>query len=378
MLFDVYRNSRVGFVTPLRDGMNLVAKEYVAAQNPNDPGVLILSRFAGAAEQMKEALIVNPYDVEEMADTIKMALEMGLTERQERHPALLEGVRRHDTFALVPHVPRCARGRWAAQCAAPFRLRRPRRRARLCRRSSLPAFRRARHALGAAHLQDTRGFYTDDKGVSTPRHRKEGDGVLQHGHRIELRSPAVDILGMLRADGRCSSMSTVRCSTLRRHRSSCGAGGLAELLVRISKGLGGAMAVLTGRQLAEIDTLLAPAQLIGAGVHGSEMRTTPAEPSRASQTRCPTSLVRRSRARARAARHHRRAQGAGPCRALPAGAAPPGHRRSKTARAAGRVRRQPRALSGPQAVRDHPGRPLQGHGTRNVRGCRTSPAAGRS
>lgn len=99
MLVDVYRNSRVGVVTPLRDGMNLVAKEYVAAQDPDDPGVLLLSRFAGAAEQMKEALIVNPYDVEEMADNIKVALEMGLTERQERYRALLAGVRRHDTFA---------------------------------------------------------------------------------------------------------------------------------------------------------------------------------------------------------------------------------------------------------------------------------------
>ena len=98
MLVDVYRNSRVGFVTPLRDGMNLVAKEYVAAQDPDDPGVLLLSRFAGAAEQMKEALIVNPYDVEEMADGIKVALEMGLTERQERHQALLAGIRHHDTF----------------------------------------------------------------------------------------------------------------------------------------------------------------------------------------------------------------------------------------------------------------------------------------
>jgi trehalose 6-phosphate synthase len=98
MLFDVYRHSRIGFVTPLRDGMNLVAKEYVAAQDPNDPGVLILSRFAGAAEQMKRALIVNPYDVEEMADTIKIALEMGLQERQERHAELLKGIREHNTF----------------------------------------------------------------------------------------------------------------------------------------------------------------------------------------------------------------------------------------------------------------------------------------
>lgn len=99
MLVDIYRNSRIGFVTPLRDGMNLVAKEYVAAQDPEDPGVLILSRFAGAAEQLREALIVNPYDVEEMADAVKAALEMGLTERRERHEALLTNIRRHDTFA---------------------------------------------------------------------------------------------------------------------------------------------------------------------------------------------------------------------------------------------------------------------------------------
>jgi trehalose 6-phosphate synthase len=98
MLVDVYRNSRIGLVTPLRDGMNLVAKEYVAAQDPEDPGVLILSRFAGAAEQLKEALIVNPYDIEEMANAIKAALDMGLTERRDRHQALLAGIRRHDTY----------------------------------------------------------------------------------------------------------------------------------------------------------------------------------------------------------------------------------------------------------------------------------------
>jgi len=99
MLVDVFGDSRIGVVTPLRDGMNLVAKEYVAAQDPDDPGVLMLSRFAGAAAQMKEALIVNPYDVEEMADTIKIALEMDVEERRERHRALLDGIRTHDTFA---------------------------------------------------------------------------------------------------------------------------------------------------------------------------------------------------------------------------------------------------------------------------------------
>ena len=65
-LAGIYRSSRIGMVTPLRDGMNLVAKEYVAAQDPEDPGVLILSQFAGAAEEMGEALIVNPYNIEEM------------------------------------------------------------------------------------------------------------------------------------------------------------------------------------------------------------------------------------------------------------------------------------------------------------------------
>lgn len=98
LLVDVFRQSRVGFVTPLRDGMNLVAKEYVAAQDPDDPGVLILSRFAGAAAQMQQALIVNPYDVEEMANTIKIALDMGLQERRERYEALAEGIRAEDTF----------------------------------------------------------------------------------------------------------------------------------------------------------------------------------------------------------------------------------------------------------------------------------------
>jgi trehalose 6-phosphate synthase len=99
MLVEVFHHSRVGVVTPLRDGMNLVAKEYVAAQDPNDPGILLLSRFAGAAEQMKQALIVNPYDIEEMADAMKVALDMGLQERKERHQALLAGIREHDTFA---------------------------------------------------------------------------------------------------------------------------------------------------------------------------------------------------------------------------------------------------------------------------------------
>jgi trehalose 6-phosphate synthase len=78
------REARVGLVTPLRDGMNLVAKEYIAAQDPQDPGVLVLSKFAGAARQLGAALIVNPYDADELADALDTALRMGVPERQER------------------------------------------------------------------------------------------------------------------------------------------------------------------------------------------------------------------------------------------------------------------------------------------------------
>lgn len=85
-----YRAASVGMVTPLRDGMNLVAKEYVAAQNKEDPGVLILSQFAGAAEQMKEALLINPYDIKSTANAIQLALKMSKRERIERHQSLLQ------------------------------------------------------------------------------------------------------------------------------------------------------------------------------------------------------------------------------------------------------------------------------------------------
>jgi trehalose 6-phosphate synthase len=92
----LFRGSQVGLVTPLRDGMNLVAKEYVAAQDDDDPGVLILSSFAGAAEELKEALIVNPYDIDEVAAALQTAITMPLKERKKRHKALLARVRGHD------------------------------------------------------------------------------------------------------------------------------------------------------------------------------------------------------------------------------------------------------------------------------------------
>ena len=91
-----YRAADVGLITPLRDGMNLVAKEFVAAQDPDDPGVLILSRFAGAAVQLNSALIINPYSRDEISDALHCALLMPIEERRERHRAMLENVEEFD------------------------------------------------------------------------------------------------------------------------------------------------------------------------------------------------------------------------------------------------------------------------------------------
>jgi trehalose 6-phosphate synthase len=90
------RAAGVGLVTPLRDGMNLVAKEFVAAQDPTDPGVLVLSTLAGAARELTGALLVNPYDAQAVANAIQAALAMPLPERRERHAAMFETLKRND------------------------------------------------------------------------------------------------------------------------------------------------------------------------------------------------------------------------------------------------------------------------------------------
>jgi trehalose 6-phosphate synthase len=95
-LAGLYRLAHVGLVTPLRDGMNLVAKEYVAAQNPADPGVLLLSRFAGAAAELDGALLTNPYDVDGTAGAIARALDMPLDERLDRWSRMFERISKHD------------------------------------------------------------------------------------------------------------------------------------------------------------------------------------------------------------------------------------------------------------------------------------------
>ncbi|WFU41425.1 trehalose-6-phosphate synthase [Bradyrhizobium sp. CB82] len=95
VLAGLYRTAQVGVVTPLHDGMNLVAKEYVAAQNPADPGVLVLSKFAGAANELDTALLVNPHDIDGMARAISIAASMPLTERKMRWEAMMKKLRGH-------------------------------------------------------------------------------------------------------------------------------------------------------------------------------------------------------------------------------------------------------------------------------------------
>ena len=92
-LFGIFSACKIGLVTPLRDGMNLVAKEYVAAQDSDDPGVLILSRFAGAAQQLTGALLVNPHSPDDFASAIRDALDMPLEERKARWEPMRDCVR---------------------------------------------------------------------------------------------------------------------------------------------------------------------------------------------------------------------------------------------------------------------------------------------
>ena len=91
-----YRAADIAVVTPLRDGMNLVAKEYVASQDAEDPGVLILSSFAGAADELKQAIIINPFDADDIGDSLEKALTMPLAERRERWRAMYDYLLRND------------------------------------------------------------------------------------------------------------------------------------------------------------------------------------------------------------------------------------------------------------------------------------------
>jgi trehalose 6-phosphate synthase len=118
-LAGLYRVAKVGVVTPLRDGMNLVAKEYVAAQNPEDPGVLVISRFAGAASVLDGALVVNPYDMDGTANALSQALAMPLEERRQRWQSMWDRLETTDIAGWAPsflsaleHVAHRRRSPW--------------------------------------------------------------------------------------------------------------------------------------------------------------------------------------------------------------------------------------------------------------------------
>jgi trehalose 6-phosphate synthase len=143
VLAGFYRTARVGVVTPLHDGMNLVAKEYVAAQNPADPGVLVLSKFAGAANELDAALLVNPHDVDAMARAIATALAMPAPERRMRWEAMMKVLRGAtiqrwfaDFVATLEEAHRT--GRKGAEIASPA----------FCAPASRPL-----HSVGAGRLQ---------------------------------------------------------------------------------------------------------------------------------------------------------------------------------------------------------------------------------
>lgn len=121
-LAGLYRAARAGLVTPLRDGMNLVAKEFVAAQNAEDPGVLILSRFAGAARECTASLLVNPYDPEGVAIAINRALSMPLQERRQRHAVNYAALVKNDLSHWAEHfLDRLEHPPMAVDARSPFR-----------------------------------------------------------------------------------------------------------------------------------------------------------------------------------------------------------------------------------------------------------------
>lgn len=98
-IMGLYRAARVGLVTPIRDGMNLVAKEFVTSQDPEDPGVLVLSELAGAAAELDDAVLINPYDIDAIAAGLNQALAMPRPERQRRHTRMMAVLRENDITA---------------------------------------------------------------------------------------------------------------------------------------------------------------------------------------------------------------------------------------------------------------------------------------
>src|SRR5437764_12509312 len=115
VLAGLYRTAQVGVVTPLQDGMNLVAKEYVAAQHPADPGVLVLSKFPGAAHELDTALLVKPHDIDGVARTIAIALSMPLTDGRMRWEAMMDKLRSSTIHGWFAAFVDALQGTWSGK-----------------------------------------------------------------------------------------------------------------------------------------------------------------------------------------------------------------------------------------------------------------------
>ena len=186
-----YRASRVGIVTPMRDGMNLVAMEYVAAQDAANPGVLVLSRFAGAAQYLREALLVNPYDGEETAEAMHLAREMSLQERRRRHEALMRRLEAHDVDRwrrdFVERARRCARlAQGNPEESHDSRLRCRRNAHSPCAGRTYAGRLAARPGRGSADECRCRGHR---HGLPAPRGKRAraGSGLRRRGRRLARR-----------------------------------------------------------------------------------------------------------------------------------------------------------------------------------------------
>jgi trehalose 6-phosphate synthase/phosphatase len=180
-LVPLYRGADVALITPLRDGMNLVAKEYVVAQLEND-GVVILSEMAGAAEELQEALVVNPFDVDAVAEAVHRALSMPEDERRARMSALRDRVRAHDVHAWVGRFIEAAN-------AAAQRARTP---------TASPADLVARRLAPWLAQRPTVALFLDYDGTLTPLVAHPGEARLSESTRQALeqalRNPAVDVV----------------------------------------------------------------------------------------------------------------------------------------------------------------------------------------